>query len=483
VLQSLPQIQHLPTQGKVSHDAALASIELADSIGLILDEAQRHTIMCWMAETANDKFAAFECAHIMARQNGKGVELTVRQLGGLFVLGEQLQLHTAHEFRTCNEHFLRVAALVESSPALKRRVARIRYANGEQGIELKSGARLKFLARSGGAGRGFAGASTVYYDEAMYLQSEHVGASLPTLSTHPNPQVVYTGSAGFGTSSQMWHLRRRALSGDGGRLAYLEHTAEEIAVDGDRLVSNRDIVDLSDQTLWYAANPALGNRITSDFVEAEYRSMARDEFARERLGIWEPEPLIARERVFSIAQWSANYVDVEPDLPIGFAVDVAPDRRTAAIAAVSTIDAKRYVTILEHRPNAGLGWVVERITAIAAQYPDLPWCIDPGAAAGALVADLNANDINVTTVSARDVAQACGAFHDAVVDNHISYRRQRALDDAVTAATVRPLGDAWAWDRRSSDGDISPLVAVTLALHVARNLAAQRRPQVVDVWR
>jgi hypothetical protein len=121
--------------------------------------------------------------------------------------------------------------------------------------------------------------------------------------------------------------------------------------------------------------------------------------------------------------------------------------------------------------------------AIAAQFPDLPWCIDPGAAAGALVADLTANDINVTSVSARDVAQACGAFHDAVIDGHIAYRRQRALDDAVTAATVRPLGEAWAWDRRSSDGDITPLVAATLALHVARNLAAQRRPQVVDVWR
>lgn len=483
VLQRLPQIQHLPQVGAVNHDAALASIELAETVGLVLDDTQRHTIMCWMAETAPNRFAAFECTHFMPRQNGKGVECTVRQLGGLFILGEQLQLHTAHEYRTANEHFLRVASLVESSPALKKRVARIRYANGEQGIELRNGARLKFLARSGGAGRGFAGASTVYYDEAMYLQAEHVGASLPTLSTHPNPQVVYTGSAGFSTSTQMWHLRRRALTGNAGRLAYLEHTVEEIAIDGDRLISNRDLIDPSNRSLWAACNPALGQRISSDFVDAEFGSMTRDEFLRERLGVWEPEPLVARDRVFTNAQWSANYVDTEPDLPLGFALDVSPDRRTASIAAVSTVEGRRYVTVIEHRPNAGLGWVVDRVTQIASQYPELSWCLDPGAAAGALLADLTSMEVNVTSVSARDVAQACGAFHDAVVDGNVAYRRQRSLDDAVQAATVRPLGEAWAWDRRSSDGDITPLVAVTLALHVARNIGPQRRPQIVDVWR
>lgn len=483
MLPRLPQIQHLPTGGAVNHDAALASIELAEAVGLVLDESQRHTILCWMAETAPGRFAAFEATHIMPRQNGKGVEATVRALGGLFILGEELQLFTAHEFRTANELFIRIANLVESAPALRKRVARIRYANGEQGIELHSGARLKFLARSGGAGRGFAGASTVYYDECMYLQAEHVGASLPTLSTHPNPQVIYTGSAGFSTSSQMWHLRRRALSGNAGRLAYLEHTVEEVAVDGDRMVSNRDVIDPSDRNLWAAANPAFGSRISEDFVAAEYDSMTRDEFMRERLGVWEPEPMVARDRVFTQAQWSANYTESEPDLPLGFALDVSPDRRTAAIAAVSTVDGKRYVTVIEHRPNAGLGWVVDRIAAISAQYADLPVCLDPGAAAGALMADLVGLDVNVTTVSARDVAQACGAFHDAVVDGNVAYRRQRALDDAVQAATVRPLGEAWAWDRRSSDGDITPLVAVTLALHVARNAGAQRRPQIVDVWR
>jgi hypothetical protein len=39
-----------------------------------------------------------------------------------------------------------------------------------------------------------------------------------------------------------------------------------------------------------------------------------------------------------------------------------------------------------------------------------------------------------------------------------------ALNQAVRNAGTRPVGDAWAWARRGSGGDISPLVAATLAL-------------------
>ena len=40
---------------------------------------------------------------------------------------------------------------------------------------------------------------------------------------------------------------------------------------------------------------------------------------------------------------------------------------------------------------------------------------------------------------------------------------QDPLDDACAAATRRPIGDAWAWGRKASGSDISPMVAVTIA--------------------
>jgi hypothetical protein len=49
----------------------------------------------------------------------------------------------------------------------------------------------------------------------------------------------------------------------------------------------------------------------------------------------------------------------------------------------------------------------------------------------------------------------------------LKVRPHPAFDAARAGATERPLGDAWAWGRRKSSVDISPLVAATLAVDAA----------------
>ena len=44
----------------------------------------------------------------------------------------------------------------------------------------------------------------------------------------------------------------------------------------------------------------------------------------------------------------------------------------------------------------------------------------------------------------------------------------------------KPLADAWKWDRKRSGGDITPLVAITLA-HWGIVANAQRAPEVFDL--
>lgn len=44
-------------------------------------------------------WAATDIGLVVSRQNGKGTILEIRELGGLFVLGEELLIHTAHEFK------------------------------------------------------------------------------------------------------------------------------------------------------------------------------------------------------------------------------------------------------------------------------------------------------------------------------------------------------------------------------------------------
>jgi hypothetical protein len=85
--------------------------------------------------------------------------------------------------------------------------------------------------------------------------------------------------------------------------------------------------------------------------------------------------------------------------------------------------------------------------------------------------------VATVTVSAREYAQSCGAFFDAVVAGGICHLDQPVLNTAVSSARKRVLGDAWAWARKTG-GDISPLVAVTLAAWGLAK-AGQGNPQVL----
>jgi hypothetical protein len=451
-------------------DAATEAFALADSVGLVLDSAQRLVVTDWLSERADGTWSSWECGDFEPRQNGKGAKLEVRQLFGLYVLGEELQIHTAHEFKTANEHFLRMAATVNNHPELRRRTARIRYANGEQGIELKNGCRLKFLARSGGSGRGFTGVSTLYFDEAMYLDSRQIGAALSTMATAPNSQVIYTGSGGFTASSQQWMLRRRALQGGGGRFAYHEWTAETVSWDPEkrRVISNRDTIDVDDRVGWYRANEALGSRITDEFVEQERRTFTREVFLAERLCVWEPEPVEDEtETVVTVAQLTACHVPTSAaDKWVGFAVDMSPDGTKCAIGVAGKRGDGFHV---ELGPHVSPDDVVQTLARAAKKVPTLGVGIDSGSAAKSLIPALEDAGLTVVRLSAGDYAAACSAIVNDITARKLSWRRtdlDEPLVQAVKGAGRRQLENRWAW-ARTPGHTISPLVAVTLARWVA----------------
>jgi hypothetical protein len=54
---------------------------------------------------------------------------------------------------------------------------------------------------------------------------------------------------------------------------------------------------------------------------------------------------------------------------------------------------------------------------------------------------------------------------------------QPLLNTAVAAARKRAVGDAWAWHRKDSTTDITPLVAATLALWGFAHSAARPKKQ------
>lgn len=446
------------------------AVDLADLAGLHLDDWQADVLIDAMQVRARGKWAAFEVGLIVPRQNGKGSVLEARELHGLFCEPDtKLILHSAHEFKTAKEAFRRVVSLVEASPQLKKRVDHVRYTTGEEGIELKDGSRLKFVARSSGSGRGFSG-DLIILDEAYNLSDDMMAALLPTMSARPNPQIWYTSSAPLPTLQSMVlrRLCRRGRDQVSPALAYFEWCA---TADDDPAAPGS----------WVKANPALGIRISDEFVERERQALGEEEFARERLGIWldlEEGP----PRVISAERWDACVSRSVAADPVALAFDVTPDRSAATVAAAgpSSIEGHRvHLEVVKH--GQGTNWVVPLLVSLVEARGPVAVACDAGGPAGGLLSSVVAAGLDVIPVSAREHAQAAQGLLDGVVDEDVCHIGQGPLDEAVAGAQKRDLGDgAWLWSRKSSDVDISPLVAVTLAKWAWEN--AERPDATASVW-
>lgn len=428
--------------------------------GLVLDDWQAWFLSESLSEQPDHQWSAFEVGLIVSRQCGKGSVLEARQLGGLTILRERLQVHTAHEFRTCFEHFLRMVQLVESCPEIDRQVARIRRGAGEQSIEMKSGQRLRFLARSGGSGRGMSG-DAVYLDEAFALTKPMMGALLPTLSARPNPQIWYTSSAPMSSSVVLHDVRERGIKGESTRLFFAEWSAGERA-------------DPDDVDAWYQAVPALGIRISEEFIHAEREAMPDEEFLRERLGIPDPLPSTDGKPVKIPAdKWAATVRTTRPDITpgkvtIGF--DADRDGRSCSVVIAAGSIANPYVEQIEFRDGAG--WLPDRLVELVRKWrPIAIGCNGAGpstALVGPIVkafADAGMSADLVTQLGTRDFLAACGGFYTDVIEGRLSRPDvdQGPLDRAAGDATERFVGEAWAWDRRQATVPISPLIAATVA--------------------
>jgi phage terminase large subunit-like protein len=264
-----PRLQSLPPADDwhEGDDAA----ELAAQAGLVLDEWQRYVLREALARRAG-KWAAFEVALVVSRQNGKGSLLEALELAALFLFGAELILHSAHKFDTSADAFRRIMWLIERNPDFDREVKKVIRSHGSESIELRTGQRLRFVARSSGAGKGFS-ADLVILDEAWNISDDSMASMLPTLSTRPNPQVWYTSTAGGPDSFQLGRVRDRGLAGGDPSLAFFEWSAD------------RDHHDPADPRCWALGNPGMGIRITQEYIALERAALTREAFERERLSI------------------------------------------------------------------------------------------------------------------------------------------------------------------------------------------------------
>lgn len=344
--------------------------------------------------------------------------------------------------------------IIKHSP-LNDAVHRPRFAAEDTGIDYVNGSILTIWSSSEDAGHSLT-VDLVCMDEIWAdADDRREQAAIPATATRHDHQKLLASTGG--TDKSVFYLRKQAIgraSVNAGRtdgVAYLEFSFD------------RDD-DPEDPRTWWANMPALGHTITERTVQAALDEMRGEdgdlaEFCRAWGNVTKRS---GGDKVIPAELWIV--VQDETARVTGrraFAVSATFDRTHAAIAVA---DHQGHVTIADHRPN--VGWLEERCVELHRKW-GAPIAVDVGGPAGYLAERLEARKVPVKKYAAQSYGHACSALFDRLVDKKIHVFPHEGLDQAVDGVTKRPLGDLWAWSRKSPDVDISPLEALTLAVDAA----------------
>ena len=191
------------------------------------------------------------------------------------------------------------------------------------------------------------------------------------------------------------------------------------------------------------------------------------------VGDW-PNPDFVTSQVIDLAVWEGleDQGSVLVD-PVCFAWDVSPERQSSIAAAGRNEQGNWHVEIVDNR--AGTGWVAARVAELAKKHETAEVVCDGYGPAARLIPTVEELGVEVTPVDSGGHGRACGRFVDAVEEGTLRHRGSSSLGAAIRAARTRPLSDAWAWSRKDSTANISPLVSATLALSAAMTVMTEDR--------
>lgn len=342
--------------------------------------------------------------------------------------------------------------------------------SGHERVVWANGSRQSLVATTARAGHGDS-LDLAVLDEAFAHPDGRIEQALrPAMMTRSQPQFWTVSTAGTPDSSpflfdKVTRGREIAAAGVTEGVAYFEWAATDDA-------------DPGDPATWGSCMPALGITVTAATVQADFESMERHEFERAFLNRWTAQKAAP---VIPIASWQAlEDPESRPVRSVALGVDVSVDRSRACIAvAGKRSDGSWHVGVLEYRP--GSDWLAEDLARLVGKLTVGEIVFDALAPVDGLQRSVTthiARKLHCTT--AHEMAEACGLFFDSVMRGEVRHRNPPELLAAIDGAARRTLNDRWAWSRRNSGTDISPLVAATLALFGARSLQ-RPRARVIDL--
>lgn len=454
------------------------------------------------AKTPAGTWVHTTCVLLVPRQNGKSEILVALILYRIFVLDETV-VYTAHEWKSAQPVAERLIEMIESRPWLDARVEKKLNSQGEARVVL-SGPRdpsrpnldskgnpkvgkVIFRTRSAKAGRGLDEVDTLVYDEGFDVSDASVASLNPTQDAAKDPQVIYASSPvnrdEHPNGVQLSALRHTALQRQDPSMFLAEFRAPEGA-------------DREDPLTWALGNPSFGviksERKMRNLMANMQTERGRKNFDVEALGIGDyfvfDEEAMENETVVDL-DYVASLHDPEPR-SLGkscVAIDASNDvsNRTWTVAVAIRTERGVHGQIGYSGP-ATVAQIVEFVSEVVDRNDPLAVIVDPRSAAGVTIHPLIEAGIEPEEMTAMKVAAATQGFLQKVDDGVFTHDGDNRLIAALEVARLREIGDGGiAWAKRKSEGDISPLVAMSNAAwglneFDVKQLPPPPAPQLID---
>jgi phage terminase large subunit-like protein len=459
-----PRLSNAPLKGKSRIDEVLPWLK---EIGQELLPWQEHVLTDMLKVDKNNNFIRKTNLLLIARQSGKTHLARIRILAGLFLFGEKSIIAMSSNRSMALDTFRKVCDVVETTPSLKAQLKQIRVANGQESLELLSGARYEIVAATRDGSRGKT-ADLLFVDELREISEEAWTAARPITRARPNSQILLTSNAGDAFSTVLNGLRERANSYPPKSLGYWEYSAP-------------DFCDIHDKDAWYQANPALGYIVTEEMIAEAIATSSVEATRTETLCMWvsalkSPFPYRAFEDL------TVQDLKIAPGLPTIFALDVSVTKRDASLVAgqiqedgrmavgvVATFHSDQQVDELK---------IAVEVNEWARKYKPRMICFDKYTSM-TIAERLSLSGQKIQDMSGLVFYQACSDLLDSIVNRRLVHNGQTELVDSINSCAAKETDAGWRIVRRKSAGDVTAAIALAMVVHQLNK--PQIKPQIIAV--
>lgn len=455
----LAEARHLVLPEGIASSGFPAVEATCRRVGIEFDDWQRDLNRAILAKDKHGFYAADTVEISICRQAGKTFDVGALVFADSIINPGTTTVWTAHRFKVSRETFNELRSLAHS-PLMAPHIDydEITTGAGNEMIPFRNGSRIVFAARERGAIRGFTKVRRLILDEGQILTEAAMADLAPTMNQAENPQIIIMGTPPKPSDpgEVFTALRTAALSGESEGVLFVEFSADP---DAPVLPTAKGFWDQVAK-----GNPSFPKRTSRRAILRLRKLLTNDDdFRREAYGIWDAA---GRTAVFGEGAWEACAGSPPSGVPlsaIGIAVSMDLTR-SAVVAAATDGDGVVHVKPLQHGP--GTGWVIDRVKALQQQH-GAEVVIDGRGPGAVLIPTLERSGVRLRVAATGDVLDGCAAFEGRVRDRLLSHADYPELDGAVAGAVKRAVGERWAWGRKGSSSDISPLEAATLAAWAA----------------